>query len=370
MLTFLVLLKHNEAIINLYIHEIAMHHSHNIDDFRPPYGVEDENDEEVDYITPAHIDSLTTCLASIHKAFDAFLEMPNSMLQALPTLFYVRNSYAAVALIKMFTAVSAKGSKFGSVFKPQELKVEYYLDAVGDKMKRAAEGGQSRIAMKFTYILSMLKSWQAKRMAGPVSAKDRCMLVKSMGLGWEKVVTADGKKAARISTPASDSGNSNANAKAKSQHSGLHMLSEVAMGNKNASSSSSSPPTITNAASSDPDATAAAGTTTTQQSQWESQLSAYPDMQHQQQQQPQALPQQQATSSSNNTNMPPSQAIDVTFPQQAQAQSQPQPQQPPYMSEVDSLAFTAEELSALGTMMDDPGWLSFGLESGGWGFVG
>jgi len=362
MLTILDLLKHNEAIINLYIHEIAMHHSHNIDDFRPPYGVEDDNEEEPDYITPAHIDSLIICLDSIHQAFDAFLEMPNSTLQALPTLFYVRNSYAAVALIKMFTAVSAKGSKFGSVFKPKDLKVEYYLDAVGDKMKRAAEGGQSRIAMKFTYILSMLKSWQAKRMAGPVSAKDKCLLVKSMGLGWEKVV-ADGKKATSWNSMPATSGNVNVNvnATAKSQHSGLHMLSEVAMGNNN---SSSPPTTTTNNAASDP-APAAAGTTT-QQSQWESQLPAYPDMQQQQQpqKQPQAQAQPQQPSNSNNMPLPPpSQAMDMTFPQQSQSQAQAQP---PYMSDLDSLTFTAEDLVALGTMMDDPGWLSFGLESGGW----
>ena len=124
-----------------------MHHSHNIDDFRPPYGVDDENEEQPDYITPAHIDSLTICLDSIHKAFDIFVGLPLLTLRSLPTLFFVRNSYAAVALIKMYTAVSAKGSKFGSVFKPKDLKVDYYLDALGEKMKRAAEGGQSRIAM-------------------------------------------------------------------------------------------------------------------------------------------------------------------------------------------------------------------------------
>jgi hypothetical protein len=347
-----------------------MHHSHNIDDFRPPYGDEDDNDDEPDYITPAHIDSLTICLDSIHKAFDVFLEMPISTLQALPTLFFVRNSYAAVALIKMFTAVSAKGSKFGSVFKPKDLKVEYYLDAVGDKMKRAAEGGQSRIAMKFTYILSMLRSWQAKRAAGPMSAKDKCSLVKSMGLGWEKVVT-DGKKAASRNSSSATSGKADVtvNAKGKAQHSGLRMLSEVAMGDKNSSSS----PTTTTTKNSASDPAAAAGTNT-QQSQWESQIPAYPDMQ-QQQHQPQQPPSNSSNSANNNNMPPPSQAMDVPFPQQPQPQpqpqSQPQPQpqpqsQQPYPSDLESLAFTAEELAALGTMMDDPGWLSFGLESGAW----
>lgn len=340
------ILKHNEAIINLYIHEIAMHHSHNIDDFRPPYGVEEDNEEEPDYITPAHIDSLIICLDSIHKAFDAFIEMPVSTLRALPTLFFVRNSYAAVALIKMFTAVSAEGSKFGSVFKPKDLKVEYYLDAMNDKMKRAAEGGQSRIALKFTLILSMLKSWQAKRAAGAVSGKDKSMLVKAVTAGWEKL--QESKMASWSSTA------STTNANAKSQHSGLQMLSEVAVGNNNSSSST------TTTTTSDPAAAAALATTTsTTQAPWDAQLVAYAEMQPQQSQQlQQQQPLQLELQQQQQQQQQPPLASTSTIPPDFFSQGQ--------MADIDSFAFTAQELGALGNMMDDPGWLSFGLESGGW----
>jgi hypothetical protein len=335
-------MRHNDAIIDLYIHEIAMHHSHNVDDFRPPYDVEEENDEQPDYITPAHIDSLTICLDSIHKAFDAFIEMPISLLRALPTLFFVRNSYAAVALIKMYTAVSAKGSKFGSVFKPKDLKVEYYLDAMVNVMKRASEGGKSRIAMKFIFILGMLKSWQAKREAGLLTTKDKGMLsAKAIEIGWKKQEQLgqnqqDAKKACWNRTATTMNSSSNA----KPQHSGLQMLSEVAMGNNN------NPPSTTNTNTSDPivSGALAASTNPSTAAAWDAQINSYTanaDMQSQHQQQQQQQP-------------PP---VDIgggdTFNQG-------------YMADIDSFAFTAEELGALGNMMDNPGWLSFGMDSGGW----
>lgn len=331
------LLKLNEAIIDLYIHEIAMHHSHNIDDFRPPYGVDDENEEQPDYITPAHIDSLTICLGSIHKAFDTFIGMPILTLRSLPTLFFVRNSYAAVSLIKMYTSVSAKGSKFGSVFKPKDLKVEYYLDAMAEKMKHAAEGGQSRIAMKFTFILGMLKNWHAKRVTGKLTSKDKGLLcVKNFNAGHQQLLAQnqqEQKPTTWIASPSNSRSNTNA---AKSQHSGLQMLSEVATGNNNNNN---------NNPVADPAAALAATTTNlnnTTQAPWDTRLAEYAEIQpQQQQQQQQSIPNMQAP---------------VDFLSQGG------------MADFDSFALTAEELGALGNMMDDPGWLSFGLESGGFGF--
>ena len=309
-----------------------MHHSHNIDDFKPPFGVDEDNEEEPDYITPAHIDSLIICLDSIHKAFDAFIEMPLSTLRSLPTLFFVRNSYAAVSLIKMYTAVSAKGSKFGSVFKPKDLKIEYYLDAMVDKMKQANEGGQSRTAMKITMILGMLKNWQAKRAAGALSSKDKSILsVTAINAGWEKQQQlAKNQQGAKTTTLSKTGDTTNANANSKSQHSGLQMLSEAAMGNKNSS------PTTT---ASDP-AAAALAPTNQSQMPWDAQLAAYSEMQP-----PQPSPQQQP---------PPASNMAGDF------------YSPGYVADVDNFAFTAEELGALGNMMDDPGWLNFGLGSGGW----
>ncbi|EXJ83443.1 hypothetical protein A1O1_07066 [Capronia coronata CBS 617.96] len=157
-------IQHTEGIINLYMHEIAMHHNHNVDDFRPPFNATPiEGPPDPDNVTPAHIEALTTCIHAAHAAFDAFLTMDIRMVRALPTLFFVRNAYAAVALIKLYTAVSAKGSKFASIFKTKDLKVEYYLDRLIEVLTKAGESGGSRVAHKFSLIFTMLKSWHMKR---------------------------------------------------------------------------------------------------------------------------------------------------------------------------------------------------------------
>src|SRR5271168_4727369 len=74
-LTFVAaaLVKHIEGIINLYMHEIAMHHNHNIDDFKPPFNIapSEAGTDEPALITPAHIEALTICQQSIHNAFDS-----------------------------------------------------------------------------------------------------------------------------------------------------------------------------------------------------------------------------------------------------------------------------------------------------------
>ncbi|EXJ87334.1 hypothetical protein A1O3_04293 [Capronia epimyces CBS 606.96] len=161
-------IQHTEGIINLYMHEIAMHHNHNVDDFRPPFNATPiEGPPDPDNVTPAHIEALTTCIQSAHAAFDAFLRMDIKMVRALPTLFFVRNAYAAVALIKMYTAVSAKGSKFASIFKTKDLKVEYYLDRLMEVLTKAGEGRVSRVANKFSLIFTMFKSWHMKRIEPP-----------------------------------------------------------------------------------------------------------------------------------------------------------------------------------------------------------
>ena len=157
-------MQHTKGIINLYMHEIAMHHNHNIDDFRPPFNATPmDGPPDPDFVTPAHVESLSTCMVSVHETFDAFLAMDTKMLRALPTLFFVRNSYAAVALIKMYTAVSAKGSKFGKIIKTDDLKVDEYLDRLINTLQKTAEGGMCKVALKFSMIFNMIRQLHVRR---------------------------------------------------------------------------------------------------------------------------------------------------------------------------------------------------------------
>ena len=229
------IIQHTEGIINLYMHEIAMHHNHNIDDFRPPFNTTPiDGPPDPDNVTSAHIEALTTCIQSAHAAFEAFLAMDIKMLRALPTLFFVRNSYAAVALIKMYSAVSVKGSKFGSIFKTQDLKVEYYLDRLIDVLSKTCEGGMSRVANKFNLIFNMLKSWHMKRTepsngSNPVS-RQRTPAGRGNAQQAYKAVPPQ-QDPSTLSWNSQNRASMDQNAQVMQQpRSGLQMLSEAAMG--------------------------------------------------------------------------------------------------------------------------------------------
>lgn len=317
------LIQHTEAIINLYMHEIAMHHNHNIDDFKPPYNITPlDGPSEPAHVTPAHIDSLTICLSSIHSAFDAFLSMDVKVLRALPTLFFVRNSYAAVALIKMYSAVSAKGSKFGSIFSTADLKVEQYLDRLINRLTKTAEGGASRVAHKFSFIFGMLKNWHLKRVETGGNSKK--------GSGIRQLTTsykdAPEQDPRTFNFNTDNNGNNdnsphvvmqqNNNAQ-NQQRSGLQMLSDAAM--------------VKNPR--DPNA-------------------GMPHMQQNWSGPPMGQMQPPYGSL-------PGVVDDGTMMGYG-----------PMGTEVDPFAFSAEDIAAMNNLMDDPGsgWFSFGLEQGGWAF--
>ncbi|KAK4943368.1 hypothetical protein LTR10_017042 [Elasticomyces elasticus] len=231
------IMQHTEGIINLYMHEIAMHHNHNIDDFRPPFNATPiEGPPDPDNVTPAHIEALTTCIHSAHNVFDAFLSIDLKMLRALPTLFFVRSSYAAVALIKLYSAVSAKGSKYAQIFKTKDLKVEYYLDRMIDMLARTCENSMSRVAHKFSLIFNMLKSWHMKRMeptsnGSNPSSRQRTPAGRSSTQPVYKAVPPQQDPASLgWNTQSRASMDQNTQAHQQQPRNGLQMLSDAAMG--------------------------------------------------------------------------------------------------------------------------------------------
>lgn len=140
-----------------------MHVDHNIDDFRPPFVSSAQEGAQTEHTSPAHVDALTTCLTSIHESLDVMCSLDQKTILGLPTIFFARTSYVAVALIKLFSATSAQDSRLGQVFDPADLKVEYYLDKVTRHFKEASNNEGGRTVAKFAVVLTMLKNWFMKR---------------------------------------------------------------------------------------------------------------------------------------------------------------------------------------------------------------
>lgn len=169
---------HISSSLNLYMHEIAIHHDHNVDDFRPgpeemarslyaPSGSKYHAQPHTagHFVTVTHIDALAQCLDSSHRTLDAWLSMSIETARCAPNLGVVWNTYAIVALIKLHGLLHAPDSKLGEVFSP-DLKVDYYLLAVIERLQEISADGRCPPAEAFVYVVRKLRSWFEHKRSG------------------------------------------------------------------------------------------------------------------------------------------------------------------------------------------------------------
>lgn len=69
----------------------------------------------------------TDCLAAAHGLLDIFLSLDMSLIRALPTLYFVRLTYAAVVLVKLHFAATRLPDPRDAAQKIASLKVDEYL---------------------------------------------------------------------------------------------------------------------------------------------------------------------------------------------------------------------------------------------------
>ncbi|GKT48105.1 transcriptional regulatory protein DEP1 [Colletotrichum spaethianum] len=153
-------------VLSLYMHEIALHTQ--MDDMRPPFDTATLKDNMLTSLTltTSHINALSACLSAIDGIFEAFLAMEVPSIRCLPVFNFVRVAYAVVVLIKMYFSATAPGSELGKVIDKDNMRVEYYLDALLEKFRAAASDDRSRPAAKFLVVLVMLRSWFLKQSRG------------------------------------------------------------------------------------------------------------------------------------------------------------------------------------------------------------
>lgn len=155
------LVRHQAACINLYIHEIAIHSDHNVDDFRP--GVLHNDRRGPDIITSSHIEALTTLFESSHRVLDSWLSLEVPFARALSNMYLVWNAYAMVILIKLHWIVHAPDSQFGSIFLSDNFRTEYYLDAMINRLAEMSAHGHGPFAEAFGFVFKKLKTWHQHR---------------------------------------------------------------------------------------------------------------------------------------------------------------------------------------------------------------
>lgn len=175
------IVSHMASSLNLYLHEIAIHHDHNVDDFKPGdadmaatrYGDRPHSTSHnstptstgASYVTTRHISALSACLDSCHTILDSYLALPLDTARNIPNLGIVWNTYAAVALIKLHGVLHAPESRFAVVFTP-DLRVEWYLDSLIERLEQVSADGKCPPAEAFVFVVRKLKTWFKHRKAG------------------------------------------------------------------------------------------------------------------------------------------------------------------------------------------------------------
>lgn len=157
------LVEHHHGSINLYIHEIAIHNDHNVDEFRPT-GQPPNQQPSGGFVTTAHIDALTACLDSSQRVLNSYLKLDLENCRSSPNLCIVWNTYALVALIKLHGVLHAPDSTFGSVFTP-DLRVDYYLDGITTKLHEVSANQRWPPAEAFIFVTKKLRTWHTHKRA-------------------------------------------------------------------------------------------------------------------------------------------------------------------------------------------------------------
>lgn len=210
-----------EHVTSLYLHEIALHFNHNIDDFRVPFTEESLKNvnSSSDALTQNQVVAIDACLKAAHGILSTMIQFTLDELLAIPMLvFFVRCMYAIVILIKMHVAITTPCSELGKLMKPEDLKIEFFLNALINMFSNVALCRDSR-PEKITRILTVLIDW-FRRHKEAVSARGE-----------------DGPRTTQSAKTDTQPNLGRASQDNSANQTPLHMLSNVATGQQQSSGS-------------------------------------------------------------------------------------------------------------------------------------
>jgi len=155
-------LKFFEHVASLYLHEIALHFNHNIDDFRLPFTEESLKtvNNSTETLTGHQVAALEACRKAAQGILETMLTIDNDTIKCLPMLiFFVRCTYAIVVLIKMHVAVTTPGSEISKIMAADDIRVDFHLGSLITKFGSVASEQDFRPHPKILRILSVLREW-------------------------------------------------------------------------------------------------------------------------------------------------------------------------------------------------------------------
>ena len=158
---YIVTLELGQALVRIYLHEVALHSGSSDHDMQPPFVEESlaqlrPTNEFV--MSPIYVKSLSTCLSNIYRLLDTFLSLTLEDIRCQPTFHFVRLVYAVVVLVKISvgSTVSEKIFCADKTENPVQT-IHRYLSSLMEKLHSAADGGRCASAAKFGLVLLSIK---------------------------------------------------------------------------------------------------------------------------------------------------------------------------------------------------------------------
>jgi hypothetical protein len=146
--------------IQIYLHEVALYDDHPPEDFVPPMRLSKVfSIHTLPGATGSFVEASAISIASAQGLLDILLNMDINSLRALPIGSFVRVIVALVILIKLYISSKSPTSKVGSVLDRKSIKLDFYLEAVSNKLIEATGQEQFRAPFTFLGIIMRLRMW-------------------------------------------------------------------------------------------------------------------------------------------------------------------------------------------------------------------
>ena len=111
-------------------------------------------------LSAAQIDATMRCVKSVHGLLDAFLSLGTKELQIVPNVLFVRAAHAIFTLLKISFATDV--NRLEDVIIPQDLKIDYYLRAVGHTLTRATALEKYVVPFAWLEVMIKLQEWHSQ----------------------------------------------------------------------------------------------------------------------------------------------------------------------------------------------------------------
>lgn len=172
----LALVEFNRFASSLYIHELALHVNHNLDEFKAPFSgksLESCNFVHTEAPSPSHVSMLRAVTLAAQGLLDTFICLSISDMLALPPHIYGgRLIYAVIILTKLDKAIRSSVSRWNGLITVDQLRLNPYIEQLVLISKRLITTDERNSLSRSFLIMPLVKEWLHSHISRTASTSD------------------------------------------------------------------------------------------------------------------------------------------------------------------------------------------------------